>query len=226
MLFQIQFLKFSPEEFTAIWISIKVAILCTIISFPIALFLGWWLARKVFFGKAMVESIVQLPMVLPPVTTGYLLLVVFGSNGFIGKYLTQWFGVHLAFSFVGVVIASTIVSLPLMIRSIRTSIEMVDPALENTARSLGANRVETFFKVTVPLALPGILSGSVLCFARSLGEFGATITFAGNIPGKIHCPGNFFEYGNSKPRKYYLAARNCFRSAVAACNDCIGIPFP
>lgn len=184
MLNAMSIFHFSPEELTAIWISFKVAILCTIIALPISLFLGWLLARKSFFGKSLLEGIIHLPMVMPPITTGYILLLLLGTNGLLGKLFYKWFGIQIAFSFSAVVIAAIIVSMPLMIRSIRTSIEMVDPGLEHTSLTLGIGPLKTFFKVTMPLALPGILSGSVLCFARSLGEFGATVTFAGNIQGK------------------------------------------
>lgn len=184
MLSAINIFQFSPEEYLAIWISLKVAVICTLISIPFSLFFGWILARKQFPGKSIIEGIIHLPMVMPPITTGYILLLLLGTNGAIGKYLNEWFGIQIAFSFYAVVIASVLVSMPLMIRSIRTSIEMVDPALEQTSMTLGYNSFSTFFKVTLPLAMPGVLSGSVLCFARSLGEFGATVTFAGNIQGK------------------------------------------
>lgn len=175
---------FSPEELKAIWISIKVAILCTLISLPISLLLGWILARKNFPGKSIFEGFIHLPMVMPPITTGYLLLIALGSNGFLGKLIYKWFNIQIAFSFTAVVIAAIVVSMPLMIRSIRTGIEMVPRNLENTAQTLGFSPLRTFFTVTIPIAMPGILSGTVLCFARSLGEFGATITFAGNVQGK------------------------------------------
>lgn len=184
MLSAINIFQFSAEEFQAIWISFKVAVICTLISLPFSLVVGWILARKHFPGKSILEGIIHLPMVMPPITTGYILLLVLGTNGLIGKYLYTWFGIQIAFGFYAVVIASVLVSMPLMIRSIRISIEMVDSTLEQTSMTLGFNSFATFFKITLPLAMPGVLSGSVLCFARSLGEFGATVTFAGNIQGK------------------------------------------
>ena len=175
---------FTGSELEAIRLSIGVAVYSSLISLPFALFLGYILARKQFAGKAIVESFIHLPLVMPPVTTGYLLLLVLGTRGFIGKWLYEAFGLKLAFTFEAAVIASVVVSFPLIVRSIRTAIEMVDSALEDASRILGVGRVKTFFRITVPLAAPGILSGTILAFARSLGEFGATITFAGNIAGE------------------------------------------
>lgn len=175
---------FTTSEFQAIKLSAGVAIWSSLLSLPLALALGYWLARKQFFGKSIIESIIHLPLVMPPVTTGYLLLLIFGAHGFIGKWLYAAFGLRLAFTFEAAVIASIVVSFPLIVRSIRTAIEMVDPGLEDASRILGAGRLKTFFRITIPLAAPGIISGTILAFARSLGEFGATITFAGNIAGK------------------------------------------
>jgi molybdate transport system permease protein len=176
--------SFSGPEMEAIKLSVGVAVYASIISLPFALLLGYWLARKQFPGKAIVESIIHLPLVMPPVTTGYLLLLLLGTRGFIGKWLYAVFGIKLAFTFEAAVIASVFVSFPLIVRSIRTAIEMVDPGLEDASRILGVGRLKTFFRITVPLAAPGIVSGTILAFARSLGEFGATITFAGNIVGE------------------------------------------
>lgn len=179
----IAFFQFNDAELQAIKLSIKVAVYCSLISLPIALWLGYIMARRNFIGKAIVESIIHLPLVMPPVTTGYLLLLLLGSKSFIGAWLHSTFGIKLAFSFEAAVIASIFVSFPLIVRSVRTAMEMVDTGLEEASRILGASKLKTFFKITVPLALPGIISGSILAFARSLGEFGATITFAGNIEG-------------------------------------------
>jgi len=176
--------SFTGSELEAIKLSVGVAVYASIISLPFALFLGYLLARKQFPGKAIVESIIHLPLVMPPVTTGYLLLLILGTRGFIGKWLYAAFGIKLAFTFEAAVIASVFVSFPLIVRSIRTAIEMVDPGLEDASRILGVGRLKTFFRITVPLAAPGIVSGTILAFARSLGEFGATITFAGNIAGE------------------------------------------
>lgn len=178
------FLQFNESELNAIVLSLKVAIYCAVLSLPLALIVGYFMARKSFFGKAVVESIIHLPLVMPPVTTGYLLLMLFGSKSLFGAWLYNNFGVKLVFSFEAAVIASVFVSFPLIVRSVRTAMEMVDIGLEEAARILGATRIQTFFKITIPLSLPGILSGTILAFARSLGEFGATITFAGNIAGE------------------------------------------
>ncbi len=174
----------SADEFDAVIISMKVAILCAVISSPISLLLGWILARKSFHGKPLLDALIHLPLVLPPVTVGYLLLLTLGIHGFVGRYLFEWFGIRLAFNFYAAVIASVVVSLPLFVRSVRLSFELADQGIEDAARTLGAGKVRTFLVITLPLALPGILSGFVLSFARSLGEFGATMTLAGNIEGE------------------------------------------
>ncbi len=173
----------SKSELEAVVISLKVAMLCAVCSFPISLFFGWLLARKEFYGKSVVDALVHLPLVMPPVTVGYLLLLTLGIRGFIGQYLFEWFGIRLAFNFYAAIIASIVVSLPLFVRSIRLSFEMADKGIEEAARTLGAGKLRTFMVITLPLALPGILSGFILSFARSLGEFGATMTLAGNIEG-------------------------------------------
>ena len=174
----------SNMELKVIWLTIKVAIFCTLVTIPIAIWLGWILTRKKIIGKPIIEALISLPLVAPPVITGYILLILFGKNGWIGRWIYKWFEVKLAFNFIALVIASVTVSLPLAVRSIRSSFELVDPAYEKVSLTLGASKISTFFKVTIPMAIPGILSGMVLSFARSLGEFGATITLAGNIVGK------------------------------------------
>lgn len=176
--------NFNEAELGAIYLSVKVAIYCSLISLPIALFIGYKMARHTFIGKPIVEGIIHLPLVMPPVTTGYLLLLLLGSKSFIGEWLHSVFGIKLSFSFHAAVIASVFVSLPLIIRSVRTAFEMIDTGLEDASRILGMSKLKTFIKITIPLALPGIISGTILAFARSLGEFGATITFAGNIEGE------------------------------------------
>ncbi len=180
----VELLKFTPEELTAIQLSLKVALFCTLIAMPFAVYIGWFLARKSFWGKSVIEGILHLPLVLPPVTTGYILLLIFGSNGFLGHFIFDYFGIKIAFSFYAAVLASIVVSFPLITRAIRLSIEMVDRNYEQAARTLGASNIKVFFTITLPLALPGVISGFILAFARSLGEFGATITFAGNISGE------------------------------------------
>jgi molybdate transport system permease protein len=178
------FLQFNATEAQALWLSVKVAVYCSLISIPLALALGYVMARRNFYGKPFVESLIHLPLVMPPVTTGYLLLLLFGVKGILGKWLLSAFGIRISFTFSAAVIASVFVSFPLIVRSIRTAMEMVDPGLEDASRILGAGKLKTFFNITVPLAMPGIVSGTILAFARSLGEFGATITFAGNIAGE------------------------------------------
>ena len=179
-----EFFDFTYEELQAIGLSIRVATICAVVSLPIAVGVGWLLARKSFRGKWFLDGFVQLPLVLPPVTIGYVLLVVFGVRGFIGKFLLEHFDIRISFTFWAAVLASIIVSFPLVVRAIKVAIEMVDIELESAARTLGAGPWKTFFTITVPLAFPGIFSGFILSFARCLGEFGATITFAGNIIGQ------------------------------------------
>lgn len=171
----------SPEELSALSLSAQVALCATVISLPFAVVLAWYLARYEFKMKFMVEALLQLPMVLPPVVLGYLLLVLFGNQGWIGQYLNM-LGIQLAFNWKGAVLAAMIVAFPLMVQPIRLSFQMINPQLEQIAGSLGATPLKVFFSISLPLALPGILIGSILCFSRSLGEFGATITFVGNIP--------------------------------------------
>lgn len=169
----------SPTEWSAVWLSLKIAVGVALVTTIPAVIMGWLLARRDFRGKILVESLVHAPLVMPPVVTGYLLLIAFGANGWIGKHL----GARLAFTWQGAVLASAIVALPLSVRSIRLAISLVDRRLEETALTLGRSPAWTFFRVTLPLAWPGILGGILLAFSRSLGEFGATITFAGNIEG-------------------------------------------
>ena len=171
----------TPEELSALYLSAKVAGFATAISLPFAILLAWILARYEFRLKYVVEALLHLPMVLPPVVLGYLLLIVFGGNGWIGQWLQQW-GIQLAFNWKGAVLAAMIMAFPLMVQPIRLSFQMINPQLEQVANSLGVQPYKVFCSIILPLALPGILIGSILCFSRSLGEFGATITFVGNIP--------------------------------------------
>ncbi|SUB24574.1 molybdate ABC transporter permease subunit [Avibacterium avium] len=176
------FFHFSSAELNAIGLSVKVALVSVLAGFPCAILVAWLLARKTFLGKSLLNGIIHLPLVLPPVVVGYLLLIAMGRNGIIGRYLLQWFDFSFGFSWYGAVLASAIVSFPLVVRSIRLAIENVDFKLEQAARTLGSSALKTFFTITLPLALPGVLAGVILGFARSLGEFGATITFVSNIP--------------------------------------------
>lgn len=177
-------ISISPAEWSAILLSLKIASISTLVAFPFAIMISWFLARTSFYGKSIIEGFLHLPLVMPPVTTGYLLLLLLGTQGFIGGWLYRSFGIRLAFNQTAAIIAAIVVAFPLMTRSIRTSIEMVDPRMEAASKTLGVSPLLTFFRITFPLALPGIISGTVLGFARALGEFGATITFAGNIEGE------------------------------------------
>jgi len=176
--------ELSPEEYSAMLLSIKISLWSVGIILIPGIYMGWLLARRDFVGKSLVDSILHLPLVLPPVVTGYLLLLALGRQGVIGKWLYQQFDITLAFSWKGAVLATALMSFPLMVRSIRLSISAIDIKLEQAARSLGASSINCFFSITLPLAIPGIITGSILAFARSLGEFGATITFVGNIEGE------------------------------------------
>ena len=175
--------EFSSVERQAIALSIKVSLAATVLSLPFGLLVAYALARWDFFGKQILNGLVHLPLVLPPVVTGYLLLVVFGTRGPIGAFLQDW-GLVFAFRWTGAALAAAIMAFPLMVRAIRLSLEAVDPKLEQAAATLGASRVWAFVSITLPLTLPGILAGTVLGFAKALGEFGATITFVAAIPGQ------------------------------------------
>lgn len=174
----------SELELEAIRLSLEVATAAVLGSLPIAIFVAWILARKEFPGKSILDGVVHLPLILPPVVVGYLLLVTLGRNGVIGGFLFDVFGITLAFTWKGAAVAAAVVAFPLVVRSIRLSLEAVDGGLEQAARTLGASPLRVFATVTLPLASPGILTGAILGFARSLGEFGATITFVSNIPGE------------------------------------------
>ena len=174
----------SPEVIEALKLSICVSIGCVLIVTPPGIVLGWFLARKNFPGKTLLEGIVHVPLVVPPIVVGYLLLIILGNNGYLGRPMAEMFGFRLAFSFFGAVIAATIVSFPLVVRSVRTAVELVDPRLEQAAGTLGAGPIRRWLTITLPLAMPGIIAGMTLAAARSLGEFGATMAFAGNTAGE------------------------------------------
>jgi len=173
----------TPAEWDAIRLSIQVASLAAIASLPFGVAVAYLLARGRFPGRTLVDALVHLPLVMPPVVTGYLLLLTFGRRGPAGIFLERTFGVVLAFRWTGAALAAAIMGFPLMVRAIRLSIETIDRRLEDAASTLGASRLAVLASVTLPLALPGLLAGLVMSFARALGEFGATITFVGNIPG-------------------------------------------
>jgi molybdate transport system permease protein len=176
--------RLTSDEWSAIGLSLQVALTATAVSLPFGIGLGRLLARSQFWGKSLVETFLSLPLVLPPVVTGYLLLVLLGRRGWIGSYLDQWFGIQLVFTWKAAAVASAVMAFPLMVRSIRVAFTEIDQRLEMAARTLGAGRLETFARISLPLARRGILAGAVLAFARSIGEFGATIMVAGNLPGE------------------------------------------
>lgn len=201
-------------EISAIRLSLSVALNAMLWSLPFAILFAWLLARKHFYGKALLSGIIHLPLVLPPVVIGYLLLIAMGRNGFIGKYLFNWFGISFAFSWKGAVLASAIVAFPLVVRAIRLSLESIDIKLEQAAKTLGASPWRVFFTITLPLSLPGVLAGIVLGFARSLGEFGATITFVSNIVGETQTiPLAMYSFIQT-PGAESEAARLCFFAIV------------
>jgi molybdate transport system permease protein len=174
----------TSAEWTAVVLSLKVGLTATLCSLPFGVALGYLLARKEFRGKSLVETFLSLPLVLPPVVTGYLLLVLLGRRGWVGSYLDSAFGIQVVFTWHGAAIAAAVMAFPLMVRSIRIAFAGVDRRLEQAALTLGAGRFETFWRISLPLARRGVVAGAVLGFARSLGEFGATIMLAGSIPGE------------------------------------------
>lgn len=174
----------SAEEWGIIALSLKVSGVAIVATLPLAYALAWLLARRRFPGKVIIDALVHLPLVVPPVVTGWLLLIAFGANGPAGRWLADTLGVTLMFRWTGAALASAVMALPLMVRAMRLSIEAVDRRLEAAARTLGAGPWATFWSITLPLSAPGVFAGGVLGFARSLGEFGATITFVSNIPGE------------------------------------------
>jgi molybdate transport system permease protein len=174
----------SPEEWTAVRLSLKVATVATLVGLPFGIGVALALARGRFWGQSLLNGLVLLPLILPPVVTGYLLLIVFGRRGPVGSWLADYLGIVFSFRWTGAALACGIMGFPLMVRAIRLAIESVDARLEEAAGTLGANRAWVFATVTLPLIIPGILTGMILCFAKAMGEFGATITFVSNIPGE------------------------------------------
>jgi molybdate transport system permease protein len=177
-------LALTPEEITAIKLSLRVATLAMAASLPFGIAIAWVLARTRFYGRPLLNALVLLPLVLPPVVTGYVLLLLFGRQGPIGHFLDEHFGIVLAFRWTGAALACAIMGFPLMVRAMQISLEAVDRRVEQAAATLGANPLFVFFTVTLPLILPGVIAGAILSFARAMGEFGATITFVSNIPGE------------------------------------------
>jgi molybdate transport system permease protein len=183
-MFAIPWLSLSPEEWTAVALSLKVATVATLLSLPLGILIAFVLARGRFWGQSLISGLVLMPLILPPVVTGYILLVLFGRRGPIGAFLADHFGIVFAFRWTGAALACGVMGFPLLVRAIRLSIEAVDTRLEEAAGTLGANPAWVFITVTLPLMAPGIIAGMILCFAKAMGEFGATITFVSNIPGE------------------------------------------
>ncbi|MGH6864651.1 MAG: molybdate ABC transporter permease subunit [Methyloceanibacter sp.] len=174
----------TPEELTAIKLSLRVATLATVGSLPFGVAIAMILGRGRFPGRGLLNALVLLPLIMPPVVTGYLLLILFGKQGTIGRWLGETFGIVFAFRWTGAALACAIMGFPLLVRAVQLSVEAVDRRLEQAASTLGASRIWVFLTVTLPLIAPGIIAGAILCFARAMGEFGATITFVSNIPGE------------------------------------------
>jgi molybdate transport system permease protein len=177
-------LHLTPDDWTAVALSLRIAAVATLVSLPFGIGIAMLLARAQFWGKTLVDAVVYLPLVLPPVVTGYLLLMTLGRRAPVGAFLADHFGIVFSFRWTGAVISCGVMAFPLMVRTIRLSIEAIDSRLEEAAGTLGANRLWVFATVTLPLMLPGVIAGMMLAFARALGEFGATITFVSNIPGE------------------------------------------
>ena len=177
-------MSFSPDEWQAIWLTLKVSLLAVLGSLPVAIGVAWMLSYTRFPGKIFVEALISLPLVLPPVVTGYALLILLGRHGVIGHFLDKQLGIVLAFRWTGAAVAAAVMGFPFMVRGIRLSFDAIERDLEGAAASLGAAGWLVFLTITLPLAVPGLLSGAVLAFGRSLGEFGATITFVSSIPGE------------------------------------------
>ncbi|HZQ12205.1 MAG TPA: molybdate ABC transporter permease subunit [Pseudolabrys sp.] len=177
-------LGLTTNDWTAVMLSLRIALVATAVSLPVGIAIAFVLARKQFWGKALLDALVLLPLVLPPVVTGYLLLITLGRKAPVGAFLAEHFGIVFSFRWTGAAVSCGVMAFPLMVRAIRLSIEAVDRRLEDAAATLGANPLWNFATITLPLALPGVVAGSLLAFARALGEFGATITFVSNIPGE------------------------------------------
>ena len=213
---ELLFAFLTPVEWNALRLSLQVALVAALFSLPLAIAAGYVLARFHFFGKWIVEILIDLPLVLPPVVTGYVLLVAFAPHGAVGSFLSTWLGIGIVFTWLGAALASAVVGFPLMVRAIRLAFMGVDPRFEMAARSLGASRLGAFFSVALPLARPGLIAGFMLAFARSLGEFGATIMVAGNIEGKTrtiplgHLYAGQYAGRQWKRRGVWSASRSCW----------------
>lgn len=209
-------LALSEFEITALWLSLKVSGVATLCILPFAIFIGFILSRRNFLGKSLLEAIIYLPLVLPPVVIGYLLLISFSNQSLIGSILFNYLGLEFAFRWQGAALAVAVVSLPLMVRSIRLAFDLIDKKIEQAALTLGASPIRIFMSISLPLALPGIVSGAILGLARGLGEFGATITFAANIPGQTQTlPLAMYSFIQT-PGAEFMAARLCVIAIVLA----------
>ncbi len=206
----------TPYELTTLSLSLKIALVAVFTSLPFGIGLAWLLAKKQFVGKSLLDGFLHLPLVLPPVVIGYLLLISMGQQGVLGQFFYRVFGLSFSFNWKGAALASAVVAFPLLVRSIRLSIELIDEKLEDAARTLGASSWRVFYSITLPLMFPGILSGTVLAFARCLGEFGATITFVSNIPDETQTiPLAMFTFIET-PGAEQGAARLCILSLLLA----------
>lgn len=213
----------TPEEWSAVRLSLLVSTWATLISLPLGIPLGWLLARKRFPGKLLLETAVNLPLVLPPVVTGYFLLILLGKSGLIGKWLHTWCGISLVFNWKGAAVAAAVMAMPLLVRSVRQAFASTDRKLEQAARTLGAGPWELFFTVTLPLAKTGLIAGCVLVFARSLGEFGATLMLAGNIAGQTRTIPLYLYQELESPRGFEHVPRLVFLSlAISAAALLVG----
>lgn len=206
----------SPAEWDAIQLSLRIALSAVGWILPPGIAIAWLLARREFRGKALLDGVVHLPLVLPPVVIGYLLLVSLGRRGFIGQWLHEVAGISLPFTWQGAAVASGVMAFPLFVRAVRLSLEAVDPKLEAAAHTLGAGKWRIFFTITLPLSLPGLVTGTMLAFARALSEFGATITFASNIPGETRTLPLALYTLIQSPGQEAAAARLCVISIVIA----------
>lgn len=212
----LQSLQLSQFELQALLLSLKVSGVASLIVLPFAILIAYLLSRANFIGKSLLEAVVYLPLVLPPVVIGYLLLISFSSNSPLGQLLSKYLGLEFAFRWQGAALAVAVVALPLMVRSIRLAFDLIDIKIEQAALTLGASPLKVFFTISLPLALPGIISGAILGLARGLGEFGATITFAANIPGQTQTlPLAMYSFIQT-PGAELMAARLCIIAIAVA----------
>lgn len=211
-----EFVSLTPFEIQALLLSLRVSLWAVCISLVPGIAAAWLLARKNFAGKALFDSLIHLPLVLPPVVTGYVLLILLGRKGIVGGWIYDLTGISFAFNWKGAALASSVMAFPLFVRAVRLSLEAIDSGLEDAARTLGAGKIRIFFTITLPLILPGIITGMILAFARSLSEFGATITFVSNIPGETRTLPLALYTMTQMPDGDHGAARLCIISIITA----------